>query len=153
MLFKATDGIQRGGILTDGPFLYKTKNGRLIMLWSNIDNGGYCVRIAFSSNGRVDGKWLQQPGYLYQKNNQRADGGHGMLFTAPDGAMMLAIHSPNFPTEENPITAVFVPVTDTGDTLIMDEEDSFFLRLGYRLFYSLMDFINLFDSLKYLTIC
>ena len=49
LLFRATDGRRSSGNITDGPFVYQTKNGRLAMLWSNIDGGSYCVRIAFSS--------------------------------------------------------------------------------------------------------
>ncbi|MBR5773081.1 MAG: family 43 glycosylhydrolase, partial [Clostridia bacterium] len=32
LLFRATDGSPKNGFVTDGPFLYKTKSGRLIML-------------------------------------------------------------------------------------------------------------------------
>ncbi|MBQ9552529.1 MAG: family 43 glycosylhydrolase [Clostridia bacterium] len=137
-LFRATDGRRSSGTITDGPFLYRTKNGRLLMLWSNIDPNGYCVRIAYSSNGRIDGRWRQQPGALYQQTKRHADGGHGMLFTAPDGTLTLAIHSPNFGDEQTPTTAVFVPVADIGATLIEQDENHFFTRLFLRFYYALM---------------
>ena len=144
-LFRATDGRRKSGTITDGPFVYRTKNGRLIMLWSNIDNGSYCVRIAYSSNGKIDGKWRQQPGNLYEQTETHADGGHGMLFTAPGGALTLSIHSPNWSSEDNPTTAVFVPVDDIGDTLVIKEDNTFFNRLRYRLYYAFMSVICVFD--------
>ncbi len=147
MLFRATDGGRRSGNITDGPFLYKTKSGRLLMLWSNIDNGGYCVRIAFSSNGKVDGKWRQQPGALYEQTKQQADGGHGMLFRAPDGTLTLSIHSPNFGSEDKPTTAVFVPVDDIGDTLVAKDENNCFVRMFYRFYYVLINLEDVFASL------
>ncbi len=147
LLFRATDGRRSSGGITDGPFLYQTKNGRLLMLWSNMDSKGYCVRIAYSSNGQVDGKWRQQPGDLYQKTKHHSDGGHGMLFTAPDGTLTLAIHAPNSGDEQTPTTAVFVPVDDVGDTLLMQENNSFFLRFAYRIYYTAMKLADLFTRI------
>ncbi len=144
-LFRASDGIGVTGNITDGPFLYKTKNGRLIMLWSNFNEGGYCVKIAFSSNGKIDGTWRQQPGDLYTKTSDHADGGHGMLFTAPDDTLLLSVHSPNAGTGENPTTALFVPVTDIGDTLVATENDCLTVRALYRAYYR---FIHLIDSFQ-----
>ena len=145
-LFRATDGGRKCGGVTDGPFIYRTKNGRLLMLWSNIDDGSYCVKIAYSSNGRVDGSWRQQPGHLYTGTKEHADGGHGMLFTAPDGTLTLAIHSPNFESESSQTTAVFVPVDDIGDTLVTRDENNLFVRLFYRVYFSLMTMVNWFES-------
>ncbi len=136
LLFRATDGRRNSGAITDGPFLYKTKNGRLLMLWSNMDQDGYCVRLAYSSNGGVDGRWRQQPGNLYGQTKRRTDGGHGMIFTAPDGTLMLSLHAPNFSDEEHPTTAVFLPVDDIGDTLVLREENNFPVRIYYRIYYA-----------------
>ena len=144
LLFRAMDGRRSSGNITDGPFVYQTKNGRLVMLWSNSDGGSYCVRIAFSSNGRVDGKWRQQPGNLFTKTKNHPDGGHGMLFYTADGTMMLAVHSPNFEEENNPTTAVFLPVDDTGDTLILHEDNTFLTRACYRIYYTCMKLLELF---------
>ena len=138
LLFRASDARKGGGNITDGPFLYKTKSGRLIMLWSNIsEKNGYYVKIAYSSNGRPDGKWRQQPGELYKKTDEHDDGGHGMLFTRPDGTLTLALHSPNWGSEENPTTALFVPVDDIGCTLVTREQNNVFTRVFYLLYYLL----------------
>ena len=112
------------------------------MLWSNFDMNGYSVQIAYSSNGRIDGAWRQQSSALFTKTKRHDDGGHGMLFTAPDGQLTLSLHSPNFVTEENPTTALLVPVVDIGDTLVSQERDNVFEILFYRIYY-------LFNGLKW----
>lgn len=147
LLFRGTDAKWAKGKFTDGPFLYKTKNGRLLMLWSANDKGGYCVGIAYSSNGKIDGKWRQQPRELYKATKKTADGGHGMLFTSPDGTLTLSIHSPNYGTEDDPTTAVFVPVTDIGDTLVTKDRDNLFIRLYYRFYFTFMKLADVFDKI------
>lgn len=147
LLFRGTDAKWARGKITDGPFLYKTKNGRLLMLWSNADVGGYCVGIAYSSNGKIDGRWRQQPRELYRATKDNADGGHGMLFTAPDGTLTLSIHSPNASTDDNPTTAIFVPVTDIGDTLVTKEKDNVFVRAYYRFYYLLAKLKSFFGRI------
>jgi hypothetical protein len=149
LLFRASDAGKNGVNITDGPFLYKTKYGRLIMLWSNrSEKNGYYVKIAYSSNGRPDGKWRQQPGELYKKTDKHADGGHGMLFTGPDGTLTLAVHSPNVADAEHPTTAIFVPVADTGDTLVTADRDNPLVRTFYRVYFSLIRFADLFSGLR-----
>ena len=135
LLFRGSDLRKRKSNITDGPSLYKTKNGRLLMLWSNFDMNGYSVQIACSSNGRIDGTWRQQPGALFTKTKRHDDGGHGMLFTAPDGQLTLSLHAPNFASEENPTTALLVPVVDIGDTLVSQESNNILVRLFYRVYY------------------
>ncbi|MBQ6066012.1 MAG: family 43 glycosylhydrolase [Clostridia bacterium] len=147
LLFRGTDAGWAKGKFTDGPFLYKTKTGRLLMLWSCTDRAGYAVGIAYSSNGRIDGKWRQQPRELYKGSKKNADGGHGMLFTAPDGTLTLAIHSPNSSTEDNPTTAVFVPVADIGDTLVTKDKDNLFVRLYYRFYFMFMKLAATFEKI------
>lgn len=142
LLFRGDAPRERTASITDGPFLYQTKNGRLILLWSYFGKTGYCVQIAYSSNGSIDGKWRQQPSCLYQQTDKHADGGHGMLFTGPDGTLTLAVHSPNFATEGNPTTAIFVPVDDIGDTLVTAEENHIFVRLGYRVYYLMITVLS-----------
>ncbi len=144
LLFRAKDKNSENGFVTDGPFLYKTKGGRLIMLWSNFGKSGYSVFVASSSNGKIDGKWRQQPGELYKATEKHADGGHAMLFTADDGSLIMSIHSPNTATDENPTTALFIPVEDTGDTLITKDDVNFFSVLLYRIYYFFIKIAELF---------
>ena len=136
LLFRGSDPRWARGKITDGPFLYKTKEGRLLMLWSNMNNKGYCVGIAYSSNGKTDGRWLQQSTELYRASETQPDGGHGMLFTAPDGTLTLSIHSPNQDAEENPTTALLIPVDDIGCTLVTQGKNNVIVRLFYRLYYA-----------------
>ena len=144
LLFRATDGSRKNAFVTDGPFLYKTKSGRLIILWSNFSESGYSVLISSSSNGRIDGKWSQQPGELYKATEKHPDGGHAMLFTADDGTLIMSVHSPNMEADENPTTAKFIPVEDTGDTIITKEDSSIFTLIFYRIYYFFLRFADIF---------
>lgn len=90
--------------VTDGPFLFKTENGTLQMLWSSFSKTGYAMGLATSRSGLVSGPWMQQEEPFYEK-----DGGHGMLFRSFAGELMLAIHTPNDSPYER---AVFLPVTE-----------------------------------------
>jgi len=100
-----------GSYVTDGPFLHRDGWGRLSMLWSSFGpEGNYCIGEATSVGGGIDGPWRQRERPLYE-----ADGGHGMLFTAPDGTLYLAIHTPNASPDERPI---FVEITETDDGLV-----------------------------------
>ncbi len=101
-----------GMAVTDGPFLYKTKTGKLLMLWSSFKEGRYAIGISESVTGSVFGPWKHQPEPLFSQ-----DGGHGMLFRDLEGHLMLTIHAPNSVNER----AHFYELEDTGDTLVMKE--------------------------------
>jgi beta-xylosidase len=79
--------------VTDGPEFYRTKTGRLLMLWSSYEkNGwgrdGYVETIARSKSGDLKGPWEQLPPLV------RNDSGHGMLFRTFAGQLMLVVHQP-----------------------------------------------------------
>ena len=95
--------------ITDAPFLYKTRTGKLLMIWSSFSDSGYTVGIAESVTGKVTGPWKQQEKPLYSK-----DGGHAMIFRSLDGRLMLSLHSPNGGGLER---AHFIEIEDMGDTL------------------------------------
>lgn len=101
-----------GAFVTDGPFLYRTSNGTLLMIWSGFGEGGYTVGLARSTTGSVRGPWVQLDHPLYP-----ADGGHGMIFRTIEGELKLALHSPNDTPNERPL---FVPVAERGDTLELE---------------------------------
>jgi beta-xylosidase len=94
--------------VTDGPYLYKSKSGKLFMIWSSFGTTGYMVGVAFSDSGKLAGPWKQRSEPLYS-----ADGGHGMIFRRFDGQLMLVLHSPNKMTER----AKLFEIEDTGETL------------------------------------
>jgi len=102
-----TDG--QPNYVTDGPFLYRTSGGTLLMLWSSFIDGRYVQGLARSTSGHLTGPWVHEHEPLY-----RDDGGHGMLFRTFTGALMLALHQPNRYPDERPL---FLPIAECGDNL------------------------------------
>ena len=92
ILFRASDGPWTGsGGVTDGPFLHRLPGGKLLMLWSSFTPGdSYAISYAISESGEIQGPWKQKKEPLYAM-----DGGHGMLFRAFSGQLMMACHCPN----------------------------------------------------------
>lgn len=84
--------------ITDGPFLYRTRTGKLLMLWSGRGRNGYVEAVSYSDNGEITGKWLHCDRPLFED-----DGGHGMLFHEKSGRLYLALHSPNSSPDERPV--------------------------------------------------
>lgn len=74
--------------VTDGPEFYRTTGGQLMMLWSSYGEKGYVQALARSKSGGVEGPW-EQLGPLVKR-----DSGHGMLFRAFDGRLMMVLHRP-----------------------------------------------------------
>ena len=107
-----TDG--KRTYVTDGCFLYRTKTGKLLMIWSSFKNGDYAIGIAESATGKVIGPWRQQKEPLFEK-----DGGHGMIFKTFEGELRLVLHSPNGGGLER---AHLFEIEDCGDTLKLKGE-------------------------------
>ncbi|MFL6447725.1 MAG: glycoside hydrolase family 43 protein [Bryobacteraceae bacterium] len=97
--------------VTDGPFLYRTKNGRLLMLWSSYRDGSYMQALAYSVSGKLEGPWRQSPPLVDY------DSGHGMLFHTFDNRLMLVLHHPFRQAH-----AKLFEMRDTGDTIVVDRE-------------------------------
>ena len=121
-LFRADDAPWATAGVTDGCFMYRTRGGKLLMIWSNFAEDGYAVGIAESEDGRPDGKWLQREKRLYGKTDAGYpfDGGHGMLFADTDGQLYLSMHSPNTPVGERDTTMVFLSVKEQDDDLVAE---------------------------------
>ena len=100
--------------VTDGCFLYRTRTGKLLMIWSSFKNGDYAIGIAESATGKVIGPWRQQKEPLFEK-----DGGHGMIFKTFEGDLHLVLHSPNGGGLER---AHLFEIEDCGDTLRLKGE-------------------------------
>lgn len=116
-LFAAADAkwarpFRKDGYVTDGPCLYRTKSGRLLMLWSSFCQTGYAVGIAHSASGKLAGPWRQDAKPLFDAN-----GGHPMLFRTHAGKLMLSLHAPNGPAGRP--RARFLPVEEEDDTLVL----------------------------------
>ena len=74
--------------VTDGPQLYRTRTGQLLMLWSSWGSDGYVQSQARSASGEIEGPWIQLAPLV------RRDSGHGMLFRTFDGALLMVLHRP-----------------------------------------------------------
>lgn len=92
------------GTVTDGPQLFRTKAGTLLMLWSSWGKDGYVQAQARSKSGTLAGPW-EQLGPLVER-----DSGHGMLFRTFDGRLMLVLHRPF-----KRALAKFYAMRDAGD--------------------------------------
>ena len=101
--------------VTDGPFLYKTHSGALLMIWSSYSKSGYSIGLARSRSGTLQGPWRHEPRPLFAK-----DGGHGMLFRTFEGTLLLAIHQPNTTPLER---TCFFPAAEQNDTLILQGDE------------------------------
>lgn len=89
----------RDNFVTDGPSIYKTADGELLMLWSSFVEGNiYAIGVARSQTGRITGPWVHYKEPLY-----RNDAGHGMLFKTFDNRLILTVHTPNRTPDERPI--------------------------------------------------
>ena len=127
-LFRADAPSWSTNNVTDGCWMYTTKDGELLMLWSNWDKYGYCVGIARSKSGDIAGPWTQDEDMLYSRVMKNItndyDGGHSMIFKTPSGQMYLALHSPNSSSAGRPETPIFVPIKEENGTLVWDIFDT-----------------------------
>jgi glycosyl hydrolase family 43 len=120
-LFKASDAPwineqmvphpRENHFVTDGPELFRTKKGTLLMLWASymkneLGRDGYVQTLARSKSGEITGPWEQLPPLIGN------DSGHGMLFRSFDGTLMLVLHQP-FRNARGKI----YEMEDTGDAL------------------------------------
>ena len=92
--------------VTDGPCLYRTRKGKLLMLWSSYRDGLYVETLAYSTTGKLRGPW-KQGGVLVGN-----DSGHGMLFHSFEGQLMMVLHQPF-----RQARGKLFEMEDTGDTL------------------------------------
>lgn len=96
-----------GHYITDGPFMYRTTGGALLLIWSTFINGKYAQCAAKSNNADIDGKFVHLPPLITD------DGGHGMIFKADD-ELILTFHTPNQTGFERP---TFRKLKDNGETI------------------------------------
>jgi hypothetical protein len=118
-LFRADDPSWSKGQVTDGCWMHRCETGELLMIWSNWDAHGYCVGIARSESGKIDGVWSQDDALLYSKKmTGEYDGGHGMIFRAPDQKLYLSFHSPNDRRAGRAETPVFMEIREECGRLL-----------------------------------
>lgn len=82
------DGKVRPNKVTDGPYLFRTGTGRLGMIWTSWIDDIYTQGVAYSDDGTLGGKWIQESQPITPPNF-----GHGMLFRTLDGRWLMSVHS------------------------------------------------------------
>ncbi len=95
--------------ITDGPYMYRTQNNSLLMLWSTNADNGYCECIARSDNGDILGNWSHEK-LLFSEN-----GGHGMIFRTLEGQLKFIYHQPNKKPLERPHMLDLIEKDDSID--------------------------------------
>ena len=103
------DRHQSGHFVTDGPFLFRTHTGALLMIWSSFICGNYAELVVRFRDGRLGPDLEHLPPLL------DSDGGHGMLFSDENG-LTFTYHTPNASLAERP---AFRRVVDCGDRLAL----------------------------------
>jgi beta-xylosidase len=106
-----TFGLKLPGWVTDGPELFRTKTGKLGMLWASWGAGRYLQGVAYSESGTVDGPWVQEEKPLVGNNS-----GHGMMFTTFEGKHLLVIHHAE---GDGPRKPRLYEIDDSGDKLVL----------------------------------
>ena len=108
---EATFGLKMPGWVTDGPQMFRTKTGKLGMLWSSWGVNRYAQGIAYSTSGSIKGPWVQE-----QEAFKGDNSGHGMVFTTFEGKRLYSVHH----VEGNgPRKPQFYEVDDSGDKLVL----------------------------------
>lgn len=104
---------RRPNMVTDGPWVFRTKTGKLGMLWTSWIGKTYTQGVAYSESGTIDGPWVQELQPITPPNY-----GHGMLFRTFDGRLLMSIHSHSVNARGQYIRHPhFFTVDDRGDRL------------------------------------
>jgi hypothetical protein len=91
-----------------GPFVYRTRTGSLILIWSGQRNGKSAVTVARSVTGKVRGPWKQGATLLSDDSAQPT------VFKTFDGRLMMAVHQP---AAAGGAMMKLVELEDVGDTV------------------------------------
>lgn len=97
--------------ITDGPFLFTTKDDTLIMIWSTFINHKYAECMVRFNDGTLNTNFEHLEPLI--KN----DGGHGMIFKK-DNDLILTFHTPNQSLYERP---AFRKLKDVGTHFELSE--------------------------------
>lgn len=100
----------RNSFVTDGPFLYRTKDDELIMIWSTFIEHKYAECMVRFKNGELSTDFEHLEPLI------KDDGGHGMIFQK-DNELYLTFHTPNQSLSERP---AFVKLKDVRTHFEMD---------------------------------
>ncbi len=90
--------VHQGCWVADGPFLHRSREGGLLMLWSSFGPFGYSQGVAKSSTGDLPGPWEHCEASIWEM-----DGGHGMIFQTFGQSLRLTLHHPDQTPYERPV--------------------------------------------------
>lgn len=110
-LGEATFGLKMPGWVTDGPQMFRTKTGKLGMLWATWGKERYEQLVCYSESGTIAGPWIQDPEPFLANNS-----GHGMLFTDFDGRLIYVVHHSE---ADGPRKPQYWNVDLSGDKLVL----------------------------------
>ena len=129
ILFRASDSpwsrestdeehVRRPNMVTDGPWLFRTKTGRLGMLWTSWIGKTYTQGVAYSQSDRLEGPWIQEQHPITPPNF-----GHGMMFRTFDGRLLMSIHSHSVSNRGQYVRhPCFFTLDDKGDKLKVGQQ-------------------------------
>ena len=103
--------------VTDGPFVFRTQTGKLGMIWTSWIYDVYTQGVAYSDNGRLDGKWIHEKEPLTPPNF-----GHGMLFRTFEGKLLMSVHSHENVNGRYIRYPRLFEIDDSGDKIIVTKE-------------------------------
>ena len=106
-----TYGLKIPGWVTDGPEMFRTKTGKLGMLWASWGAKRYLECVAYSESGTIDGPWIQADKPLIGNNS-----GHGMMFTSFEGKRLFIVHHAE---GDGPRKPQIWEIDDSGDRLVL----------------------------------
>ena len=104
---EVTYGLNLPGQVTDGPFLFRTKTGKLGILWSSWGDKRYAQGVAYSASGTIRGPWIHEKESLNPDN-----AGHGMMFRTFEGKLLMCLHY-----DKGGRQPVLLEVDDSGDKI------------------------------------
>jgi hypothetical protein len=114
---EATFGLKMPGWVTDGPQMFRTKTGKLGMLWSSWGEHRYAQGVAYSTSGSIKGPWVQEKEAFKGDNS-----GHGMLFKTFEGKLLFIVHHAE--GDSGVRKPELWEVDDSGDKLVLGKKYS-----------------------------
>ena len=127
LLFKASDSPwskernEKGDTVfnkvTDGPWLFRTKTGRLGIIWTSWIFDVYTQGVAYSQSGTLDGPWIHEKAPITPPNF-----GHGMLFRTFEGKLLMSVHSHRNDNGRYIRVPHLFEVDDSGDRIVVGKE-------------------------------
>jgi beta-glucanase (GH16 family) len=103
--------------VTDGCYLFRTQTGRLGMLWTSWVYNVYTQGVAYSSDGTLNGRWMQE-----KEPITPPDFGHGMLFRTFEGKLLMSVHSHKNDGGRYVRIPHLFEVDDSGDKIVIGKE-------------------------------